>query len=992
MHRPLQRLVAVLALWTLLLGYASAQRTISGVIKNDSGEPLIGVNILVVGTTTGTISDFDGSYSLSVPAGSTQLQFSYTGFESVILALGASDRVDVVLTEGTLLSDVVITGYGTVKREDVTGAIATVREDAFNKGSIVSAQELLSGKVAGVTIATGGDPGAGSVIRIRGGSSLSATNDPLVIIDGVPISTDVIAGSRNFLNIINPNDIESFTVLKDASATAIYGSRASNGVIIITTKKGSLSRKFAVDYHGNVAMSTIAKRANSLDAAAFRTLVENKYAEGSSARKILGNANTDWQDVIMQSPLSHDHNLALSGAVGDFLPYRVSLGYTNKDGLLLTDNFNRLTYGVNLNPSFMDNRLQLNLSVKGMTDKNRFADAGAIGAAVIYDPTQEVYAENDFGGYYNWLNGEGLPNVQAVSNPLALIEMTDNRSTVNRYILGGQIDYRFHFLDDLRANLNLALDNTSGSGRKLIPHNAPFAYVTDGRSEEYGQDIKNSLLELFLNYNRSLNENFRLDLMGGYSWQRFQYDDFFGAYSNGLNDTPELRDTLTDYDDNPREYYLLSLFGRANLTFFDDFLLTLSLRRDGTSRFSKENRWGSFPGVAFAWKILNDRPGALNSLKFRVGYGLTGQQGTSDKDFYPYLPRYVEGNSTAQYHFGNDSYFTYRPNGYDYSLKWEETTTINAGFDFGFFKDRLTGSIDYYIRNTKDLINFVPVPAGSNLTNFILTNVGDLKNTGLELALNAVPWRKNAKEWTVGFNVALNKNEITRLTATNDENYLGVFLGSITGGVDNNLLIHSVGFPAYSFYVYEQVYNDQGLPIEGVFVDRNNDGVITPLDQYRYKQAAPKAVFGFYSSLDLGRFDLSTGIRANVGNYVYNNNLANQGVVGFVYNSLGGGDGYLLNVLEEGVELDIQTPRYLSDHYVQNGSFLRVDHITAGYNFGFKNSSIKRLRLYLTAQNPLLITRYKGIDPEIANGTSPGIDNNIYPRSRTFLLGLNVGF
>lgn len=986
MHRLLHRLVAVLAMWILLIGFTHAQRTITGTIKDDSGEPLIGVNVLVVGTTTGTVSDFDGNYSLEVPSDASQLQFSFTGFEAAILTLGSSDRVDVVLTEGTLLQDVVITGYGTVNREDVTGAIATVRERDFNRGSIVSAQELLSGKVAGVTIATGGDPGAGSVIRIRGGSSLSATNDPLVVIDGVPVSTDAIAGSRNFLNIINPNDIESFTVLKDASATAIYGSRASNGVIIITTKKGTLGRKFGVDYHGNVAMSTIAKRAEVLGADAFRSFVTENFAEGSSARNILGSANTDWQDVIMQNAIAHDHNLALSGAVGNFLPYRVSLGYTNKNGLLLTDNFNRLTYGVNLNPQFFDNRLQLNLSAKGMTDKNQFAETGAIGAAIVYDPTQEVYAENEFGGYFNWLNGDGLPNVQASANPLALIEMTDNRSTVNRYILGAQLDYRFHFLDDLRANLNLALDNTNGDGTKFIPANAPFAYTTNGRSEEYGQSIKNSLLEFYLNYNRELSEDFRLDLMGGYSWQRFQYDNFYGTYS------ADLTDTLTAFDDNPREYYLLSLFGRANLTFFDDFLLTLTLRRDGTSRFAKDNRWGSFPGAALAWKIFNDRPGALNSLKLRVGYGITGQQGTSDTDFYPYLPRYLSSTPTAQYQFGNQYYITYRPNGYDFNLKWEETTTINAGIDFGFFKDRLTGSIDYYVRNTKDLLNFIPVPAGTNLTNFILTNIGDLKNTGVELALNTVPWRKNNKEWTVGFNVALNKNEITRLTATDDPNYLGVFTGGIAGGVGNNVQIHSVGHPANSFYVYEQVYDANGLPLEGVYVDRNGDGVVNTDDQYHYKQAAPTAVFGFYSTLDLGRFDLSTGIRANVGNYVYNNNLANQGVVGFVYNSLGGGDGYLLNVLEDAVPLDVQSPRYFSDYYVQNGSFLRIDHITAGYDFGVENTPFSRIRLYLTAQNPILITKYKGIDPEIANGLNPGIDNNIYPRSRTFLLGLNIGF
>ena len=998
MNKLLQRFVMLAFFWVFAFGIAEAQRTVSGTVTDDSGEPMIGVNILAIGSSVGTVSDFDGGFKLDVPAGTTQLQFSYTGYNTVVMDLGSSSQLSVVMGEGAILEDVVVTGYGTVKRENVTGAISTVKEEDFNRGAITSAQELIVGKVAGVNVVTSGEPGAGAVIRIRGGSSLTATNDPLIIIDGIPVSGDQISGSRNSLNVVNPNDIETFTVLKDASATAIYGSRASNGVIIITTKKGSLADKFGVEYTGTVGFSDITKRASVLSPGAFRSYIEGHYPEGSAARNLLGDAETDWQDQIYQQGFSHDHTLALTGHVGE-IPYRLSGGYSDKDGLLKTDNFNRTTAALNLSPKFFDNKLQLNLSGKYMIDKNHFADQGAIGAAAFFDPTQPVYADggNPYGNYFTWLNADGTPSLLSPDNPLALLEQTDANSTVNRYILGAQIDYRFWFLENLRANLNLGYDKSEGEGTKFIDTTAAFAYNTLGISEAYHQENKNELLEFYLDYADGLGSNIDMDLMAGYSWQHFYKSNDFVA-TRAYPQEGVSSDTLTPYDVNPREYYLLSLFGRANFTFYDDFLLTFTLRRDGSSRFSEDTRWGTFPGAAIAWKMMDGTDATDTELKLRLGWGITGQQGIGDDNFYPYLPRYLASTPTAQYQFGNEYVTTFRPQPYDAEIKWEETTTYNVGVDYGFYDNRVFGALDFYVRETKDLINKVPVAAGTNLSNYIITNVGNLSNKGVEASLNVVPWRKGNKEWSFGVNGAFNENEITKLTVTDDPNYNGVATGGIAGGVGNTVQIQSVGYPSNSFYVYNQVYDAAGIPIENLYVDVNGDGVVNNNDFVQYKKAAADVTLGLYTTLDLGRFDIAAGARASIGNYVYNNNLVSQGNAGFIYNSSGGVDGgYLNNIDVRTEEIDFSSPQYFSDFYVQDASFFKIDHITAGYDLITNGKGIENLRIFATAQNPVVITNYEGIDPEIAvrdiNGNvTTGIDNNLYPRSQTFLFGINVRF
>lgn len=960
----------------LLPGFVLGQRAISGkVTDGDTGEPLAGVTVFVPGTSTGTGTDGDGNYRLELPEGAASLSFRYVTYEQQDVAIGTSNVINVALSSTVSLDEVLVVGYGTVKKSDATGSIQAVDEKLFNKGAITSPQELLTGKIAGVQITNNGDPGGGATIRIRGGSSLSASNDPLIVIDGIPVANDGISGSRNPLNIVNPNDIESFTVLKDASATAIYGSRASNGVILITTKKGALGKKMAVGYNGSVAVSSRANEIDVLSGEEYRTLIGQQFADGHPARTLLGSANTDWQDEIFQTGVTHDHNVNMSGGVGS-VPYRVSLGYTDRTGLLKTDKFNRTTGSINVNPKLLNNRLQINLGLKGMLINNDFADNGAIGNAVRFDPTQPVMdAASPYGGYFFWTQTDGTPNTLAPSNPLALLNSKQDKSDVSRYIANASFDYRFAFLPELRANLNLGYDRSNGKGTILVPATSGIEYANGGRFEEYEQTQKNELLDFYLNYVKDFGTT-KLDVMGGYSWQHFFREDF--SYSTNEAGTDSIKFANRD----PKEWYLLSVFGRLNYNILDKYFFTFTMRRDGTSRFAEDNRWGIFPAGAFAWKMVDQSSGALSNLKLRVGFGITGQQDIND-DFYPSLARYLGSTDNARYQLGNAFYTTLRPNGYDANIKWEETTTYNVGFDYGFLNDRIYGSVDYYQRYTEDLLNFIPVPAGTNLTNFITTNVGDLENNGIEVSVNVVPVLNDKVNWEIGVNFTRNVNEITRLTAIDDPNYQGVETGSIAGGVGNNIQVHSVGFPASSFYVFEQVYDESGVPVEGLYVDRNGDGQVTPEDKYRLEKPAPDMFFGLTSRLEIGKFEFLFAGRANIGNYVYNNIIS-----GATYNSLYNSTNYLSNTNAQTQAIDFNIPQYFSDHFVQDASFLRIDHITLGYDLSDLSDAFRNLKVSLIAQNPILITDYEGLDPEIFNG----IDNNIYPRSRSFILGVNASF
>lgn len=961
----------------LFSGIAMGQRQVVGKVTDaETGEGLIGASVNVMGTAVGAVTDIDGNYRLTAPAGATQLRFKYTGYAEQIIDLGADNVVNIGLKAGEMLEDVVVIGYGTVKREDLTGSVQAVGSKAFNKGAITGPQELLAGKVAGVQVTTGADPGGGATIRIRGGSSLSAVNDPLIVIDGVPVASDNVSGTRNPLNLINPNDVETMTVLKDASATAIYGSRASNGVIIITTKKGSAAnREPRFQYAGNVAFSQIVQKSDNLSADEYRALITERYNDSHPARTLLGKSNTDWQSEIYQTGITHDHNLSMTGALGA-IPYRASWGLTDRSGILKTDRFKRMTAGLNLNPAFLNNMLQFNLNLKLVSDRNHFADRGAIGNSVSFDPTQPTTVEDQtYGGYFAWLNNDGKPNSLAGGNPLALLNMKDDDSHVGRYITSGSVDYRFWFLPALRANLSASYDYVHGQGTILIPQNAPFSQGDGGgRDEVYDQKKKDKLLEFYLNYGKSFGRS-KFDIMGGYSWQHF-FRESSSFASNAAGTT-----VIKPANDDIKEFFLVSLFGRANVSFNDFVFLTGSVRRDGTSRF-QNNRYGLFPAAAVAFKLVDREKAVLSGLKLRFGYGVTGQQDIGD-DFYPSLARYTYSFNNAQYQLGDQFVTTLRPQGYDANLKWEETTTLNGAIDYGFWANRVTGSVEVYQRKTKDLINYIPVAAGTNLTNFITTNVGDLENQGVEFSVNVIPVKRPNLTWSIGGNIAANKNKITRLTATEDPKYLGVATGGISGGVGNMIQIHSVGHPANSFFVYEQVYDANGVPVEGLFVDRNGDGIITPTDRYHLEKSAPDYLIGFNTGVEMGKFDLTLAGRSNIGNYMYNNNES-----GTSYSGLYGSTGILYNTLAPIRDNDFETPQYFSDHFVRNASFLRIDHITAGYNIGRVGRNIESLRFSVTVQNPLLITKYEGLDPEVFNG----IDNNVYPRSRTYLFGVKADF
>src|SRR5512133_51436 len=885
---------ALLMLLLFLPGIMAAQEyTITGKVTDKSnGETLPGVYVVVKGTNTGSITDADGNFTIKVPDANATLVFSSLGYNSQEILVGSSKVINVDLEINvTQLQEVVVIGYGTVKKADATGSVAVVASEDFNKGDITSPQELITGKTAGVVITSaGGAPGSGSTIRIRGGSSMSASNDPLIVIDGVPIENGGPSGMGNSLNVINPNDIESMTVLKDASATAIYGSRASNGVIIITTKKGS--KKFSVTYNGNASVNMVPKTIDVLSADEFRSLVNDLYGSSSVAASRMGSANTDWQKQIYRTSISTDHNLSAGGTIKN-VPYTASVSYTNDNGVLKTSNFSRTTLALGVNPTLFDDHLKVNLNLKGMYTDNTFANEGAIGNAIRFDPTQPVNDASSENGYFYWKDNDGNPIKIAGSNPVALLNLTNDVSNVYRSIGNVQLDYAFHFLPDLHANMNYGYDLSSSEGTVDVPASASWTFDPvngGGIKRAYDQSRRNSLFDFYLNYVKDLDViSSKIDITAGYSWQYF--------WREGSTYETNVAETVVNTDIPYKTHNLLkSYFGRVNYSLKDRYLLTFTLRDDGSSKFATENHWGLFPSVALAWKINEESflssSNLLSVLKLRLGYGGTDQQDIG-QDF-SYLARYTYSNNYSRYQFGDTFYTTLRPEGYDENIKWEETTTYNAGLDFGFLKNRITGSIDVYSRETNDLLNTIPVPAGSNLTNKILTNVGNLTNKGIELTLNGKIISKPDFTWEVGYNIGYNENEITKLTQTNDPNYLGVRVGGIAGGVGSNIQIHSVGYPEYTFYVYQQVYDNNGKPVEGLYVDRSGDGMINEDDLYYYKKPAADIMMGISSALQYRNWDFSFAGRVSIGNYVYNNISSNQGIYLDVYNP---GLNYLSNTL-----------------------------------------------------------------------------------------------
>ena len=970
---PLRMLGLLLGLF-LSVG-AFAQIDVKGHVKDATGEPIIGATVRVDGTQTATVTDFDGNFVLKANEGAT-ITISYVGYQNATVK--AAPNVNVTLVDDeTVLQDVVVIGYGTVRKSDATGSVMSVEADQLNKGLATSPADLLQGKTPGVQITTNsGAPGAGAKIRIRGGSSLSASNDPLIVIDGLPISSTDISGG-DVLNTINPNDIESFSILKDASATAIYGSRASNGVILITTKKGKAGAKPRINVDMSGTFKTVAKKVDVLSADAFREFFMANYGDNEGAVAALGNANTNWQDEIYRTAFAEEINASVtggyvSGSKAFKMPYRISAGFLNNDGTLKTTGMTRGTVGFNLTPTLLDDRLTINLNGKGVFTHNSFADEGAIGAAVQYDPLKPV--DN------KWMSN-GAPNTMSTLNPVAMLNEQNKDSYVRRFVGNAQFDYKFKFLDGLRANLNLGLDYSTTSGWNVSDPGSEISYHNKiengtGAWQKYTQLRRDQTLEFYLAYAKDLKQiNSRFDVLAGYSWQHFYNKTTDVKYANdGSNVEFPVSKPLFK-----TESYLISFYGRLNYTFMDRYLFTFTLRDDGTSRF-KNNKWGLFPSAALAWRISEEAflkdVDWVSNLKLRLGYGITGQQNIGQGD-YPSIATYHTNQSGSLYMFGNSVITPITPKGYAAQIKWEETTTYNIGLDFGFARNRINGSIDVYQRKTKDLLNEVPVASGTNLTNYLLMNVGDMENKGIEAALNVVPIEKKDLRWEVGVNVAYNKNEITKLTASDDPSYLGVETGGISGGVGNNIQIHRVGNPISSFFVFQQVYGEDGKPLEGVYVDRNHDGQITDDDRYVYYKPDADVNIGFNTELSYKKWTLSASLRSSLGNYVYNNVASNTEMKADMWTN-----NFICNRVSTAPYTNFAQAQYKSDYYVQNASYLKLDKVTLAY------SLTDWCRLNFTAQNIFTITNYDGVDPEVGNG----IDNNMYPRSRNFILGASFNF
>ena len=975
------------------------QITVKGLVKDTAGEPIIGANVVIKGTTNGTITDFDGNFQLNANKGDI-IVISFIGYQPQ--EAQAASSMNIILKDDTeLLDEVVVIGYGSVKKDDLSGSVVAIKAEEMNKGAVTSPQELIMGKVPGLSVSQGdGAPGAGSTIRIRGGASLNASNDPLIVIDGIPVSNDAAPGTPNALATINPNDIETFTVLKDASATAIYGSRASNGVIIIQTKKGTQD-KIKVSYSGTFTAKDPYKRIETLDAQSFREVMQAQYPEGTAQsadiQRILNvypNQSTDWQDAIYQTGLSTDQNIGIAGKAG-FMPFRISLGYNTEKGTLKTSKYERYTGAVNLSPKFFDNHLSVDINVKGTINKNRFADSGAVGAAAFFDPTKPIYdEENRYNGYWNWGIVQGAQADLATQNPLSLLYDRNNHGTTKRSLGNIQLDYKIHGLEDLHANLNLGYDVAKTTGRNFVNSNSVQSSLDKtftglGQGNTWNNLRRNHLLDFYMNYAKnieSIKSNF--DIMAGYSWQHFYYANHDITYSNPTEDLGA-KEGYT-YDENERHYirddhrripyenYLISFFGRLNYNFMDRYLLTATLRRDGSSRFSENNRWGLFPSAALAWTISNEpfmkaTENVLSKLKLRLGYGVTGQQEIGD---YQYITSYSFSTNPNTTYLGTT---LLKPNGYSPDLKWEQTTTYNVAIDFGFLNNRINGSIEYYQKHTKDLLNTISAAAGTNFINLITANVGKMKNKGVEANVNAIAIQSKDFTWEVGYNITWNDSKITKLTTTFNPDYQGIDAGTNQK--------HQVGEMPGTFYLYQQVYDENGKPIQNAFVDRNNDGQITEADRYlTHKSPMAKVYMGFSSQFSYKKWDLGFNLRANFGNYVYNgvasgnstsNNYGGKGFITNLYNGFQDTGFTLLNTSEQ----------MASDYFLENASFLKMDNLTLGYSFQNLFAAKLSGRISASVQNVFTISKYSGLDPECG-----AIDSNIWPRPRTYTIGLNLNF
>ena len=998
-HAPATRARILSLLMVLLLlpavVFAQNARTITGTVYDETGEPLIGASVKVTGAATGVATDFNGQYSLKVPASASQLEFTYIGYRPLTVAIADRSVIDATLQpDNQILDEVVVIGYGVQKKSDLTGSISTISEKDFNQGVISSPEELINGKIAGVQITnSGGSPNAGATIRIRGGASLNASNDPLVVLDGVPMEVSGgVEGSGNFLSLINPNDIESMTVLKDASSTAIYGSRASNGVIIITTKKGS-GDGLKVSFQTTNSVSHHGRLAPILSNSQFRDVI---HTFGTPAQEaLLGTGtDTDWFDEVFRNAFGTDNNISLSGRIGRVLPFRVALGAMYQEGILITDSSNRYTANLNLSPTFFGDHLRVNISGKGTYARNRFADTGALWNASAYDPTQPVYGTLDangnqlmtsdgqpiFGGFHEVGDGSNNPAQGAIANPVAMLRQYSSRANVWRMVGNVDVDYRLHPLPELRFHVTGGLDYSRGKNHTSMPWNSFANYTSGGYYYTKGpQKNTNKLLTVYANYNKDFEAiNSTLDATIGYDYQYWRND--YPAYDT-FNQAGDLTNTSQPYDER---HTLLSYYGRVNYTYDNRYLLTATFRRDGSSRFASNHRWGTFPSVALAWRLSQENffEGArnvMNDLKIRASYGVTGQQDGIDN--YGYLPNYTVSNAGAYYWFNGQWIPVMRPQTYNPDLRWETTKSWNFGIDYGFLNNRIYGTLDFYTRKTEDLLATIPIPAGINFNKTMLSNVGNVSSKGVEFAINANIIDTKDLQWTATFNATWQENKITNLSLVPGSDASDTYIGYMES---TPVMVYKTGYAPNTFKVYKQIYDKEtGRPIEGLYADLNGDGRITADDQYYYHHASPDWILGFNTSIRYKKWTLSTALRAQLGNYLYNGSAASTGA----WECVSWNVGQVNNLSTSFLDTNFRYKQYASDYYVENASFLKMDNIQLSYNFG---RVAKNLDLHVSAmmQNVFTITKYKGVDPE----SDWGIESSVYPRPRTYSVTIGLNF
>ena len=959
-------------------------RTVKGEVTDaQNGEALIGATVTVEGEKGGTVTDFDGNFSLQVSSSAKKIKVSYIGYIDKILAISENMKVKLE-SDSKALADVVVIGYGTARKSDLTGSVATVKAKDFNKGLVSSPEQLINGKVSGVQImSNSGSASAGSTIRVRGGASLNASNDPLIVLDGVPLEQGGISGnSSNFLSMINPSDIESMTVLKDASSTAIYGSRASNGVIIITTKKGQQGG-LKVNFNTTNSMQTRAQMVDMLGHDDFVNVI-NQYGTDNQ-KSLLGNANTDWNDEVYRTAFGTDNNLSLSGSIGKYLPFRVSAGYYNQSGLVRKDNVERWTGNVVLTPSFFQDHLKLTINAKGTLNNNSFNNGGAVWAAATFNPTIPVYSgNNSYGGFNEALDADGYPVNAGVRNPRGLVDLYDSKSKVSRFIGSMDVDYKVHFLPDLKLHATIGADYAKGDGTIYVPGYAAQSFNKDeslsGSDYKYGpQKNENRLITLYANYAKYFEDiKSNVDLTAGYDYQFWKSTTPL-YYTKSAAGT-----TLSTVKASDYRHVMLSYYGRVNYSFDGKYLLTATVRRDASSRFSKDTRWGTFPSVALGWTLTEEpwlkNQKVLSNLKLRASYGITGQQEGIGN--YNYLPVYTASVTGAEAFINGHYITTYRPETYVSDLKWETTTSWNFGLDFGFLDGRLGGAIDFYTRKTKDLLASVPPAAGSTFSKTILTNVGNVDSKGIEVSLNATPIQTKDWEWNLSYNFTWQNMKVKNLSLTPGGTQTNVKVGPSIDAYQFQVL--SEGYEPYMFYVYHQLYDpESGKPIEGAYADLNNDGEINDADLYRYHSPAPKYIMGLSTSLRYKQLTLGMSFRANIDNYVYNG----MGMSTGAWETVSYNNSQLNNLNTSFLKTGFKTRQYLSDYYVENASFLKLDNLSLSYNVG-KINKWASLTVSAMVQNVFTITGYSGTDPEVPNG----MDNSFYPRPRTYSVSLGLQF